>query len=49
MIKQSVPTNKILDGVRYEIRGELAARATELGGRGYVIICLSVGSRGLVG
>lgn len=49
MIKQSVPTNKILDGVRYEIRGELAARATELERKGYEIISLNIGNPGLFG
>mgnify|MGYP001819605411 FL=1 len=49
MIKKSVPTNRILEGVRYEIRGELAARATELERKGYEITSLNIGNPGLFG
>jgi len=45
----SVTTNHILEGVRYEIRGELAARAMELERQGYEIISLNIGNPGLFG
>jgi alanine-synthesizing transaminase len=44
-----VTTNKILEGVRYEIRGDLAARAHELERQGYEIISLNIGNPGLFG
>jgi alanine-synthesizing transaminase len=47
--KSSVITNQILAGVRYEIRGELAARAVELEHQGYEIISLNIGNPGLFG
>jgi len=47
--KTRVKTNSILEGVRYEIRGELAARAGELERQGYEIISLNIGNPGLFG
>jgi len=47
--KTPVKTNNILEGVRYEIRGELAARAVELERLGYEIISLNIGNPGLFG
>jgi alanine-synthesizing transaminase len=44
-----VKINNILEGVRYEIRGELAARAAELERQGYEIISLNIGNPGLFG
>ena len=44
-----IKTNDILDGVRYEIRGELASRAAELERKGYEIISLNIGNPGLFG
>lgn len=49
MHKSSVKINHILAGVRYEIRGELAARAAELEHQGYEIISLNIGNPGLFG
>jgi len=49
MKKIPVITNHILEGVRYEIRGELAARAVELERQGYEIISLNIGNPGLFG
>jgi len=49
MLKASIPTNSILEGVRYEIRGELAHRAMELERQGYEIISLNIGNPGLFG
>ncbi len=49
MQKIPVKTNDILGGVRYEIRGELAARAFELERQGYEIISLNIGNPGLFG
>jgi alanine-synthesizing transaminase len=49
MFKKPIKTNKILEGVRYEIRGELAARATELERQGYEITSLNIGNPGLFG
>ena len=49
MHKSAIKTNHILEGVRYEIRGELAARATELERTGYEIISLNIGNPGLFG
>jgi alanine-synthesizing transaminase len=47
--RTSIKTNKILEGVRYEIRGELAARAATLERQGYEIISLNIGNPGLFG
>ena len=49
MRKSVVETNHILEGVRYEIRGELAARAAGLEHQGYEIISLNIGNPGLFG
>lgn len=49
MLKIPIKTNDILQGVRYEIRGELAARAVELERQGYEIISLNIGNPGLFG
>jgi len=49
MHKTPVKTNSILEGVRYEIRGDLAARADELERQGYEIISLNIGNPGLFG
>jgi len=49
MHKKAIETNHILEGVRYEIRGELAHRATELERQGYEIISLNIGNPGLFG
>ncbi|MDT8321678.1 MAG: aminotransferase class I/II-fold pyridoxal phosphate-dependent enzyme [Xanthomonadales bacterium] len=49
MHKSPVKTNEILEGVRYEIRGELAARATEMERQGYEIISLNIGNPGRFG
>ena len=49
MHKSSIQTNSILEGVRYEIRGELAHRAMELERQGYEIISLNIGNPGLFG
>jgi len=47
--KSLVETNQILAGIRYEIRGELAARAVELEHQGYEVISLNIGNPGLFG
>jgi alanine-synthesizing transaminase len=47
--RKPIQTNRILEGVRYEIRGELAHRATELERQGYEIISLNIGNPGLFG
>ena len=49
MQKTPVKTNDILEGVRYEIRGELASRAVELERQGYEIISLNIGNPGMFG
>ncbi len=49
MHKEAIETNHILEGVRYEIRGELAHRAMELERQGYEIISLNIGNPGLFG
>jgi alanine-synthesizing transaminase len=49
MNKTSVKTNDILKGVRYEIRGELAARAVALERQGFEVISLNIGNPGLFG
>ena len=45
----SIQTSEVLQGVRYEIRGQLANRALELEKRGYEIISLNIGNPGLFG
>jgi alanine-synthesizing transaminase len=49
MKKPEIRTNSVLQGVRYEIRGELAARAIQLERQGYEIISLNIGNPGLFG
>jgi alanine-synthesizing transaminase len=49
MHRKPIQTNRILEGVRYEIRGELAHRAMELERQGYEIISLNIGNPGLFG
>ena len=49
MLKTPIKTNHILEGVRYEIRGELAARAVAMERQGYEIISLNIGNPGLFG
>jgi alanine-synthesizing transaminase len=49
MHRTPIRTNHILEGVRYEIRGELAHRAMELERQGYEIISLNIGNPGLFG
>ena len=49
MHRTPVKTNVILESVRYEIRGELAARAEELERQGYEVISLNIGNPGLFG
>ena len=44
-----IDTSRILAGVKYEIRGQLAHRAYELEKRGYEIISLNIGNPGLFG
>lgn len=44
-----IKTNQALHGVRYEIRGDLAARALQLERQGYEIISLNIGNPGLFG
>ena len=46
---QKIQTSEALQGVRYEIRGQLANRAFELEKRGYEIISLNIGNPGLFG
>ena len=46
---QQIETSQALQGVRYEIRGQLANRALELEKRGYEIISLNIGNPGLFG
>ncbi|MDX1480916.1 MAG: aminotransferase class I/II-fold pyridoxal phosphate-dependent enzyme [Woeseiaceae bacterium] len=47
--KEQVRTSATLDGVKYEIRGQLAHRAWELERRGYEIVSLNIGNPGLFG
>ncbi len=47
--RTQVKTNVILEGVRYEIRGDLAARAAELERQGFEVISLNIGNPGLFG
>ncbi len=49
MSRAPIRTNASLKGVRYEIRGELAARAAQLEHQGYEIISLNIGNPGLFG
>src|SRR5574339_327095 len=49
MTKSPITINAALHGVRYEIRGELAARAQQLERQGYEIISLNIGNPGLFG
>jgi len=49
MLNKTIKTNIILEGVRYEIRGELAARAGALERQGYEIVSLNIGNPGLFG
>jgi alanine-synthesizing transaminase len=49
MHKSTIRTNTILEGVRYEIRGELAHRAMDLERQGYEILSLNIGNPGLFG
>ncbi len=49
MKRNPIETNTILEGVRYEIRGELAHRAMEMERQGYEIISLNIGNPGLFG
>jgi alanine-synthesizing transaminase len=46
---QYIQPSEALQGVRYEIRGQLAHRASELEKRGYEIISLNIGNPGLFG
>lgn len=46
---QKIHTSEALQGVRYEIRGQLANHALELEKRGYEIISLNIGNPGLFG
>jgi alanine-synthesizing transaminase len=46
---QPFRTNEVLRGVRYEIRGDLAARAMLLERQGYEVIPLNIGNPGLFG
>ena len=41
----TLQTSKALDGVKYEIRGQLANRAFELEKRGYEIVSLNIPDR----
>jgi len=49
MKHKSIQTNQALQGVRYEIRGDLAARAAQMERQGYEIISLNIGNPGLFG
>jgi len=49
MNRPGIKVNSILQGVRYEIRGELAARALQMERLGYEIISLNIGNPGLFG
>ena len=46
---QQIHSSTALQGVRYEIRGQLANRAFELEKRGYEILSLNIGNPGLFG
>jgi alanine-synthesizing transaminase len=45
----TIQTSQALNGVRYEIRGQLANRAHEMEKRGYEVISLNIGNPGLFG
>jgi len=45
----TIHSSKVLQDVRYEIRGQLAHRASKLEKRGYEIISLNIGNPGLFG
>ena len=45
----TIPSSSTLQDVKYEIRGQLAARAFDLEKRGYEIISLNIGNPGLFG
>jgi alanine-synthesizing transaminase len=49
MKKDTVDISRVLSGVKYEIRGQLAHHALELEKRGYEIISLNIGNPGLFG
>ena len=49
MTRPPITINSALHGVRYEIRGELAARAQQMERQGYEIISLNIGNPGLFG
>ncbi len=49
MNQNPVEISRVLTGVRYEIRGQLAHRALELEKLGYEIISLNIGNPGLFG
>lgn len=49
MNENPVEISRVLTGVRYEIRGQLAHRALELEKLGYEIISLNIGNPGLFG
>ena len=49
MSQQAIVTNQALQGVSYEIRGDLALRAQELERQGYDITQLNIGNMGLFG
>ena len=46
---QKIRSSTVLQGVRYEIRGQLAHRAFDLEKRGYEILSLNIGNPGLFG
>ena len=46
---ESIRASRALQGVRYEIRGQLARRALELERQGYEILSLNIGNPGLFG
>jgi alanine-synthesizing transaminase len=49
MTHPDIRTNETLKGVRYEIRGDLAARAAQIERQGYEVISLNIGNPGLFG
>ena len=48
-MQNGIRTSATLQGVKYEIRGQLANQASELERRGYEIISLNIGNPGLFG
>ena len=46
---ESILASRALQDVRYEIRGQLARRASELERKGYEILSLNIGNPGLFG